>query len=158
MSGNESCEQIVSIRQPDSAKEWADYYYLRWKFLRAPWGEPEGSEKDAIEDKTVHRAAFIGKKLVGVARFQVNSPDEGQIRYMAVDENCRKMGIGKKLVAALEKAAIESNVQRIILDARENAVAFYQAIGYKVIADSYLLFGKIQHFLMQKELSEGKNE
>ncbi len=151
-SGSEPGRDLIAIRPPTSEKEWADYFHLRWKLLRAPWGQPEGSEKDALEDTTVHQAAFFCNKLVGVARFQVNSAEEGQIRYMAVNESCRGKGVGRKLVHALEEAAAAKQVLRIKLDARENAVGFYQALGYKVIADSYLLFGEIRHFLMEKEL------
>jgi hypothetical protein len=38
------------------------------------------------------------------------------------------------------------------LQARENAVAFYERNGFHVVKPSFLLFNEIQHFLMEKML------
>ncbi|MBK6838579.1 MAG: hypothetical protein IPG90_10135 [Bacteroidetes bacterium] len=43
----------------------------------------------------------------------------------------------------------------MILDAREPAVHFYEKHGYKVIAESYMLFGVIPHLKMTKNLFGG---
>ena len=145
-------EQNIVIRSPENDDEFADYYHVRWKTLRAPWGEPEGSEKDDREHETFHLAAFIGDKIVGVGRIQKNSPTEAQIRYMGILEEYRRMGIARKIVENLEKAAIEKGFDQIVLDARQDAVGFYILAGYEVIEESYLLFGSIQHFRMQKKL------
>jgi hypothetical protein len=32
-------------------------------------------------------------------------------------------------------------------------VPFYRAIGYTIVAESYLLFGEIQHYRMKKALN-----
>jgi GNAT superfamily N-acetyltransferase len=71
---------------------------------------------------------------------------------MAVAADFHGRGIGRKIVEYLEEKARELGADRVILDARQNAVGFYLVLGYNVIADSYLLFGKIQHYLMQKDL------
>jgi ribosomal protein S18 acetylase RimI-like enzyme len=38
------------------------------------------------------------------------------------------------------------------LHAREIAIGFYQKLGYQMIEKSHLLFGEIQHYLMEKTL------
>lgn len=40
----------------------------------------------------------------------------------------------------------------IVLNARENAIKFYEKNGYHIIEKSYLLFGKIQHYKMIKRI------
>jgi predicted GNAT family N-acyltransferase len=55
-------------------------------------------------------------------------------------------------MAYLEKEAKQKGWTEIVLEARENAVPFYQAIGYTIVAESYLLFGEIQHYRMQKNV------
>lgn len=142
----------IQVRSPKTPDEFAQYFRIRWQTLRAPWGEPEGSEKDEREDETLHRAAFRGDEIVGVARIQKNSIDEAQIRYMGVVEECRGYGIGRLLVESLEEAAREKGFKQIILDARENAVGFYIVLGYEVVGESYLLFESIQHYRMKKQL------
>lgn len=142
----------IKIRSPQSPEEFAEYYRVRWQTLRAPWGEPEGSEKDEREHETLHRAAFIDNQIVGVARIQKNTGEEAQIRYMGVLEEYRNRSIGRLLVESLEEAAREKGFKHIILDARENAVGFYIILGYEVVQESYLLFGSIQHYQMKKLL------
>ena len=142
----------IRVRSPETPDEFEQYYHIRWKTLRAPWGEPEGSERDERDHETLHRAAFVDGKVVGVARIQKNTAAEAQIRYMGVIEEYRGHGIGRLLVESLEQAAREKDFEYIILDARENAVGFYVVLGYEVIGESYLLFDSIQHFKMKKLL------
>jgi len=141
------------IQQPSTEEEFKHYYHLRWKILRAPWGQAEGSEVDDIESQCFHIMAINpDKAVIGVARLQFNSKSEAQIRYMAVDDKHEGTGVGHALVSAIEKHAIDTAHTKIILDARENAVSFYQTLGYQIIGKSYLLFDSIQHFKMVKAL------
>ncbi len=141
------------IKQPETEVEFKDYYHLRWKLLRAPWNQPEGSEVDDIEDQCFHTMAFDeDSKVIAVARLQFNSNTEAQIRYMAVAGTHERQGIGRELMRAMEAHASASACRKIILDAREPAVGFYQKLGYNIIEKSYLLFDEIQHFRMEKDL------
>lgn len=155
------------ISQPVTKEEFKQYYHLRWKMLRAPWGQAEGTEKDAIEDQCFHLIAtnsrsdslnhastnkIDGVKVIGVARLQFNSAIEAQIRYMTVDRSFVHNGIGRELVNAIEQRAIQTSHKKIVLDARESAVGFYQKLGYQITEKSYLLFDLIQHYRMIKTL------
>ncbi|GAB4266804.1 MAG: hypothetical protein Kow0029_00800 [Candidatus Rifleibacteriota bacterium] len=140
------------VRSPGTSEEMKQYYHVRWLTLRAPWGEPEGSEKDDREDEALHRAVFLDDKVIGVGRLQKNSPREAQIRYMGVLEQYRKCGVGRILVESLEEAAREKGFEYIVLDSRESAVGFYIILGYEVVGKSYLLFNSIQHYKMKKAL------
>lgn len=142
----------ITIKQPESTKEFTQYFELRWRILRAPWGEPEGSEVDDIEDQCFHIMAVDGNKVVGVGRMQYNSKKEAQIRYMAVNSSHERNGIGRMIVNALEKEATDRNVNTIMLDAREPALGFYEKLGYSLEAKSYVLFDEIQHYRMTKQL------
>ena len=53
---------------------------------------------------------------------------------------------------ALEREAADKGVKTVVLDAREPAVGFYEKLGYRVEAKSYVLFGEIQHYRMIKHL------
>lgn len=145
------------IKQPDSNAAFKDYYQLRWKLLRAPWNQAQGSEIDDIEDQCVHFMAMTvnredNAEAIGVARLQFNSASEAQIRYMAVAREYQRKGIGRELVHAMEQHAAASLCKKTVLDARETAVTFYEKLGYKVMHKSYLLFGEIQHYRMLKVL------
>lgn len=142
----------VIIKQPESDDDFRQYFKLRWRILRAPWGEPEGSEADNIEGQCFHIMAVDGNQVVGVGRIQYNSAEEAQIRYMAISEGYEGNGIGRQIVSALEQEAVGQNIKKIVLDAREPAVVFYQKLDYRVEQKSYVLFGEIQHYRMIKQL------
>ena len=152
MSDSNSPSMPLIVKQPESPEDFEQYYRLRYRILRAPWGEPEGSEVDAIEDQCFHVMAMHNQTVAGVGRLQYNSADEAQIRYMAVDKAYEGSGIGRMIVGALEQEAANNAVQTIVLDAREPAVGFYQKLGYLIEAESYVLFGEIQHYRMVKRL------
>jgi len=145
---------MLTIKIPVTLSEWEQYYDLRFKVLREPWGQLKGSEVLADEDQADHAMVVDEEtdKIVGVARMQTNTPFQAQVRCVAVLSEVQGRGVGKLLMNYLENLAKQKGFHEIILDARENAVKFYQSIGYKILEDSYLLFGMIPHFKMRKSL------
>ncbi len=141
---------MIKIKLADSDDEFKQYYNLRWRILRKPWNQPEGSEKDELEDACIHIIAKDDETVIGIGRLQFNSKDEAQIRYMAIEPEYERQGIGKQIVDVLENYARENNRTTVMLDAREPAAGFYEQLGYKTIEKSYLLFNSIQHFRMRK--------
>jgi predicted GNAT family N-acyltransferase len=145
----------IRIKQPETDSEFARYYDLRWRILRAPWNQPRGSEKDTIEQDCHHIIASTATgDIVGIGRLQFNSSAEAQIRYMAVEPEYEGRGIGRKIMTAIETIAADNSRSTIVLDAREPAVGFYQRLGYTVTEKSYLLFDAIQHYRMVKRLED----
>ena len=71
--------------------------------------------------------------------------------WLSIAREQRK-GYGSLLLAALEQAAGELKLDTIRLQARENAVPFYLRHGYQLQEKTFLLFGEIQHYLMNKQL------
>ena len=143
----------TEIRQPQTEDEFKSYLLLRWQLLRAPWNQPQGSEVDDIEDQCFHLMAVNeDQEVIAVARLQFNSESEAQIRYMAVAGSYQGQGIGRRLIKTMEQHAGDTACRKIVLDAREAAVGFYQRLGYDIDEKSYLLFEQIQHFRMSKAL------
>ncbi|MEY4286499.1 MAG: hypothetical protein RL511_572 [Bacteroidota bacterium] len=141
------------IRSPENAAEWEAYYKLRYVVLRQPWGQAKGSEQTPDEDQHQHFAYYDdANKLLGVGRLDQVDAQTAQIRFMAVAESQQGKGIGKAIIEEIESVSKEKGIQKIILHAREIALPFYQKLGYHLVEKSHLLFGEIQHFLMQKQL------
>ena len=44
-----------NIVSPKNKVEFDDYYYFRWKYLRKPLNKKLGTERDEIEDKSIHK-------------------------------------------------------------------------------------------------------
>jgi ribosomal protein S18 acetylase RimI-like enzyme len=141
------------VTSPQSKQDYDKYYQLRWEILRKPWAQPKGSEVTAEEDSCIHAMVLTDfGDVTGVARLQFNSPKTAQVRFVAVAQEAQGKGIGKMLMDYLEQIAKEKGATEVVLDARENAVPFYQRIHYQITEKSYLLFGEIQHYRMVKKL------
>lgn len=143
---------MTEIIQPQTPQELEQYYALRYKILREPWGQPPGSEKDDKENESIHLMVLVDSQPAGVCRVQYNSPDEAQVRFMGVDEVYRRHRLGKKLMDAAEDVARKNGRGRMTLQAREVAVKFYETCGYRLIEKTFLLWNTIQHYRMDKEL------
>ena len=146
---------MLTVRIPITSEEWEQYYDLRFKVLREPWGQLKGSEVLTDEDQADHAMVVDSKtnRIVGVARMQTNSSIQGQVRCVAVSPEMQGRGVGKLLMSYLENVAQEKGFKEIVLDARENALKFYLSIGYEIIGESYLLFSVIPHFTMIKRFT-----
>jgi predicted GNAT family N-acyltransferase len=143
----------MRLQEPVSKEDFEKYYQLRWEVLRKPWDQPRGTEKDENESTSIHVMAIDDAgDCVGVSRLQFNSADDAQVRFMGVRDDQQGKGVGKKLMQYLEKKAKEKGAKKIMLQARENAVPFYLSIGYVVMEKSFLMWGLIQHYRMEKAL------
>lgn len=143
---------MVKIITPVTDSDFENYYKCRWELLRKPWNQPVGSERDEIEDNSVHRMAISNDNVIAVGRLHFIDNTTAQIRYLAVNETFERQGIGKAIYTSLENEACNNKIKFIILNARENAVGFYEKLGFTIIKKTYLLFNEIQHFEMHKHL------
>tara|TARA_R110002072_G_scaffold302709_3_gene487518 strand:- start:11288 stop:11719 length:432 start_codon:yes stop_codon:yes gene_type:complete len=143
---------MIEIRSPKTIAEWESYYQLRFTVLREPWAQPLGSEKDEGDKSAYHFALFENKELKAAGRLDKIDSHRFQVRYFCVHPLSVRKGFGRMLMNGIENFAFKNNSAKIILHARENAVTFYESLGYETVKESYLLFDEIQHYLMQKEL------
>jgi predicted GNAT family N-acyltransferase len=138
---------------PSTKKELKLYYDLRFDVLRKAWKQPKKTVKDEWEDISLHVLMLNeDDEAIATGRLQFNSNQEGQIRSMAVKENYRSRGLGTIVLRFLEEKAVEKKLSRIILDARDKAVHFYEKNGYTSEGPSYTLFEEIPHVKMSKQL------
>ena len=138
----------MKILEPTS-DEMKEYYHLRWKILREPLGLEQETEKDDLEDKSIHRVVKIENQIIGVGRLHFIDDSKAQIRYMAVEDNFRKSGVGKLIVDEFIKISENRNTKKIMLYARESVIDFYKNLGFDIIQEAHKL-QNIQHFLMEK--------
>ncbi|MGI9458273.1 MAG: GNAT family N-acetyltransferase [Aeoliella sp.] len=144
---------ILQIATPETPEQLAAYYDLRWRFLRAPWDQPRGSERDELEEVAEHVTARDGEgRLLGIGRLHLNDECEAQIRYMAVEEDCRGHGVGRAMVSRLEELAVAHGVLRIVLNARDTVVGFYEKLGYRIMEEGPTMFDEVKHVRMEKRL------
>ena len=134
-----------SIKSPENKEEWDSYLLFRWEVLRKPLGMSKDSLADSIEDESFHLMGIDEEKnVIASGRVHFNSKNEAQIRYMAVDENFKRKGVGTEIVKELENYAKSKGIVNMILNARENAISFYLSLGYEEVgpyqSDTCLLY------------------
>ena len=141
----------IVFRSPNSDQEFEQYFKFRWELLRKPLGLERGSEQDHLERSAFHIAAFYNVHIIAVGRLQIENEDSARIRYMAVDSNYRRQGVGSTILKQLEQTAGENNITTCWLLAREEVVPFYLKNNYEIqgVANSEI---DIPHQRMQKLL------
>ncbi len=142
---------MYHCRAPKNKAELEQYYNLRWKILREPWQQPIGSERDDLETQSYHRVIVDDKdNIVGVGRLHKYSQEKAQIRYMAISDEYRGKGLGKLLVNELEQVAAQSGAKVIALNARDDAIGFYQQLDYVDEGYAHTLYDEVSHNKMAK--------
>lgn len=143
------------VKPPEKPTEWASYFSLRYRVLRAAWNQPLGSESDADDNSSTHAAIFVpedGCVAAGRLHGLLDRPGVAQVRYMAVHTAWQEKGLGAKVLSYLEAQAKEQGFNLITLNARETAVGFYLKSGYQVIGEGPLVWGVIPHKICTKPI------
>lgn len=107
---------------------------------------------------TQHFGLYYSNKLVGVVSVFskinpiFNSPNQFQIRGMAILSEFQKSGFGEKLLKQCETYIKSQKGTLIWFNARITAVSFYEKSHYKKIGDSFSIPEIGPHYLMKKEI------
>ena len=142
----------ILFKSPSSSEEFKEYDLFRWEILRKPLGKSIESLKDEYEDSSYHLIGVIDNKIIACGRLHFNSDNEAQIRYMAIDENFQKKGIGVKIIELLEAEAKKKQINKIVLNARNHVIKFYAKSGYRAVKKYEGSDTGIPHTTMEKTL------
>ena len=88
-------------------------------------------EKDYITGLGI----YLNNSILGVSIFN-KIHDEAEIRYLSVDPNYKRRGLGKKLIYSIFKECKNENIKRIFLEVsikNKQALCFYDYLGFETI-------------------------
>ena len=142
----------ILFKTPSSSEEFKNYDLFRWEILRKPIGKSIESLKDEYEDSSYHLIGVIDNKIIACGRLHFNNAYEAQIRYMAIDEHYQRRGIGVKVIELLEAEAKKKQINKIVLNARNHVIEFYEKSGYKAVRKYEGSDTGIPHTTMEKIL------
>ena len=128
---------------------YRDELMLRWEVLSKPLGLPPGSEITAEEMECIHLLVMEEKKIIGCVLFHQESTDSGRIMQLALSEDCRGKGCGRKLIAHLEQDLSRKGISNLYIYAKEDLEGFYQKLGYHSDGESFD-FMEAPHRVMKK--------
>ena len=144
---------MLIVKQATTREQVNAIIRLRYMILRKPWDQPADTATDALEETSFNACIEVQKgEVIACGRLQENDADTGQVRFMAVNTGYQGKGLGKNVLDFLELEAKNRGLKKIELQARENALAFYKHCGYTVKEKSFLLWGQIQHYHMEKNI------
>jgi len=108
-------------------------------------------EIDGLDPTCTHAIAFDpAGAVVGTARLRVVGED-GKAERVAVAAAARRLGVGRALMDVLEHEARRVGLKRVVLNAQDTAIPFYDRLGYQRIGEVFLEAG-IPHLKMARDV------
>ena len=131
--------------------EYTQMIKLRDAILRKPLGLTFTQDDLEQEKDNMFIGAFEEDRMLGCCMLVEEQPDIVRLRQMAVLNDLQGKGIGRALMNFAENLARDRGYKIVRMHARNNAVGFYEKVGYKVKGDQFIEV-TIPHFVMEKEL------
>lgn len=116
-----------------ATKTWqqAAAYYVRVQGMVKGFHIPINQEFDEHDTPDTRYVVVLdeGFPIATCRLFRIDD-ETAKIERVVVLEEYRKKGIGRFLIEGAEEWLREENVKKIIISARDEAVGFYQKLGY----------------------------
>ncbi|MEV0120178.1 GNAT family N-acetyltransferase [Streptomyces sp. NPDC050703] len=151
----------VTVRTAEGPDELEACFAVRKEVFVVEQQVPEDLEYDAYDAGAVHVLAVrddgtplgTGRLLTGAAAAAKNGGEKGigALGRLAVRRTARGLGVGARLVAAIEDAARARGLTAVDLHAQTHALGFYERLGYEVYGPEFPDAG-IPHRAMRKAL------
>ena len=111
---------------------------------------------DDFRKENIHMAAFLDSKIVGTVRLDLvqSKPPIYEVRKMAVDQTLKRQGIGRALLEAVLSEAYSNGSNLVTLDAREEAIPFFESLGFKLTGDHIVHADGVPNYVMKKALQK----
>ena len=125
---------------------------LRKLVLRIPLGLDFLAEDLKNEYLDYHIGIFNPfDELLGTLLLHELNDSTLKMRQVAIHPHYQRKGLGTMLVKESEKAALQMNRNQIVLHARQEAIPFYEKMGYHVTSPPFIEVG-IKHSAMKKAI------
>ncbi|MGI9473139.1 MAG: GNAT family N-acetyltransferase [Rubripirellula sp.] len=138
--------------------EWKGPHYaseidLRDRLLRAPLGLTFTAEDIEAEARQLHFGILHHDQLIACAVVVPLEDGVAKLRQMAVDHQRQRGGVGSHLIREIEDELRRRQFRKIELNARKEAVAFYERLGYRRVGERFIEV-KIPHWKMMRVIDE----
>jgi ribosomal protein S18 acetylase RimI-like enzyme len=131
--------------------EYMQMVKLRDDVLRKPLGLSFTQQELEEEKDNMLIAAFEDDQILGCCMLVEEQPGVVRLRQMAVLNDLQGKGVGRALMNFAENIARDGGYKILRMHARQNALGFYEKVGYKVKGDQFMEV-TIPHYVMEKQL------
>ena len=137
---------MIEIEIPNDPKDCFD---IRNQVFVLEQGVDFNIEMDEFDQESTHFLLRYNSKPACVGRLRVID-QKVKFERIATLKKFRGLGLGKKLMVAMEEFAQNSFPQKeMYMHAQESAKSFYESIGWKVCGEEFKE-ANISHFPMNK--------
>ena len=142
----------IDIRLAESPEDKALARSIRQRIFVDEQGIPADVEEDGFNETAVHVLLNIEGTAAGTARMCLLENNEGEIARVAIMTEFRGQGLGKLLVEALEKVAVEKKLDRVFLHPHHYLENFYAGLDYVLVPGESTSAGEHRLITMEKKL------
>ncbi|MFJ5963745.1 GNAT family N-acetyltransferase [Bacillus sp. NPDC093026] len=130
-----------------------DAYFVRKEVFVKEQGVPLDIEIDELEEEAIHFVIYHDdNKPQAAARLRIIEGSKAKLERICVLKEARSLGLGRKLLEALEEEATARGAQEAVMHAQVQAQPFYEKKGYQAVSEPFEEAGII-HVKMTKTLS-----
>lgn len=115
-----------------SAAEFEIVKAIRTCVFTNEQGADADNEFDEYDKTSLFALLYEGDKPVGTARI-AETASGIKIGRIAILKECRGKGYGADIVKAVTDRAFDMGADKVLVDAQNYAVPFYEKLGFKVI-------------------------
>jgi predicted GNAT family N-acyltransferase len=141
------------LRVAELPQDLPQIHKIRYLVFQIEQGVDPTLEFDGNDHQSEHILAYLNRKPVGSARMRLLNPTTLKVERVAVLEEFRGQGIGRKLMEFLLNFAAERQIAQIVINAQVSVREFYEKLGFIAEGDSFEEAG-ISHIRMRKQLIE----
>ncbi len=124
----------MEILRATETWQQAGAYYVRIEAMVKGFNLPMNGEFDEHDTPSTHYVVVLDEGLpIATCRLFEIDKETAKIERVAVLKEYRKKGIGKFLIEGAEEWLQEEGYKKIVINSRDEAVGFYERLGY--IAD-----------------------
>lgn len=129
----------MEIIKAVSQKEHAFCVYIRTIVFTLGQNVPLHDEINNEEEESVNYLGFINNEPVVTARYRIVDSNIGKIERVAVLDSYQGKGYGKEIMLYLiNELKKNPDIQKIKLGAQNQAMPFYERLGFSPYGDEYM--------------------
>lgn len=136
--------------------QFAGVHYVRVEAMVKGFHIPMDKEFDEA-DSPESRYVLVFDDIYPVAACRIHlleGEDTAKIERVSVLAEYRKKGVGRLLIGEAEQWIRESGVKKIVITSRDEAVGFYEALGYQADYEKKIDAGIFKIVYTEKNLSK----
>jgi predicted GNAT family N-acyltransferase len=138
----------LTVRDLRDAADMRAIVAIRRQVFVVEQGVATNVEPDNVDRAARHVLGLIDDRVVGVGRLHI-SAGEGQIAWVAVLPEYRRLGVGRAIMARLIELAEGADARVILLNAQGHARRFYRNLGFDTVGEPFIM-GGIEHQMMAR--------